>query len=194
MWNCRNYSLLTPRLKQESERLWCTCKQHTASLQTHEASQTSIFPRDSIHPYIVILHPNWKQSCTASCQRVTNCRMQPHLSAGAARPLPQDPTVNTLYEQIKAMPIPSSIADFIILSLKPKNSTAKSSFQNQIQFEAHQELRYAYQASQRSTEAKQRISENNQKAFQETLMFSLCNSKSATIFTQYNWNPRKMFA
>lgn len=86
-----------------------------ASLQAHEASQTSMFPRDSIHPYIVILHPNWQQSCTASCQRVTNCRMEPHLSAGAARPPPQIP-LWTLYEQIKAMPSPSNMADFIILT------------------------------------------------------------------------------
>lgn len=91
---------LNTRLKQKSEPLvhW---KQHTASLQAHEACQTSMFPKDSIHPYIVILHPNWQQSCTASCQRVTNYRIQPHHRAGAARPPPQIPLWTLFMSRLK---------------------------------------------------------------------------------------------
>lgn len=66
--NCPNVEVqqllaLAPRLKQEAEGLHFPGKQHVASLQAQEAPQTSTFPRDSIHPNTVILHPNWQQSC-----------------------------------------------------------------------------------------------------------------------------------
>ena len=101
---------LAPRWKREAEGLQLTGKWCAASLRAQQASQTSTLLRVSVHTHTVTLHPAWQQSCTGSCQRVTDCGMQP----GAARP-PTDPTANTLYKQLKSMPTLSNTAGSVIL-------------------------------------------------------------------------------